>query len=184
MFERKKNDSEDAMQDEGDDTPGRPPLRPFSRTGSPTPARAPATATFRAEPNRRGRPAAEPDTKRLTVGRDIHIKGEIASCDKLVVEGRVEATLHDARALEIAQGGTFRGNCEVDEADISGTYEGQLVARAKLTVRANGRLSGSIRYGRIVIEAGGEVSGDMQTLTPAEGRVDSAPESERGTDND
>ena len=178
MFERKKNDSDEAPQaDDGDDAMGRPPLRPFSRAGSHTPVRPPATTSFRAEPNRRPRPAAEADTKKLTVGRDIHLKGEIASCDKLVVEGRVEATLHDVRAIEVSQGGYFRGDCQVDDADISGVYEGHLVARGKLTVRASGRISGSIRYGRIVIESGGEVSGDMQTLAPSEAHIEPSPES-------
>ena len=108
------------------------------------------------------------------------MNGEITSCDKLVVEGEVEASLSDAGVIEVAPTGVFKGNAQVDEADISGRFEGELVARDRLIVRAGGRISGSIRYGRIVIESGGEISGDMQTLSPEDsaGDDDLAPAGE------
>ena len=106
----------------------------------------------------------EPDANRLLVGRDIRLSGEITACDKLVVEGSVEAVLSNARVIEVAPTGHFTGTAEVDEADISGRYDGDLIAREKLIVRAGGHVNGKVCYGRIVIESGGEVSGDMQTL--------------------
>jgi len=60
--------------------------------------------------------------------------------------------------------GYFKGSAEVDEADINGHYEGDLIARERLIVRAGGHIKGKVRYGRIVIESGGEISGDMQAL--------------------
>jgi len=81
----------------------------------------------------------------------------------------VEASLSDARVIEVAPSGYFKGDAQVEEADISGRYEGELTAKDKLIVRSSGRVSGSIRYGRIVIESGGEISGDMRSLSAAEG---------------
>ena len=178
MFERKKGDP-DGTNEESEAPTGRAPLKPFSRLGNHAAGKPPSSAVFRPDPARRverARPGVEGDSKKLTIGRDIFVKGEISSCDKLVVEGRVEATLHDARSIEVGSGGSFKGDCEVDDADIRGIYEGRLVARNKLTVRTQGKLSGSIRYGRIIIESGGEISGDMQTLTPSEGRIDDQPD--------
>lgn len=108
------------------------------------------------------------DNKRLVVGRDIRLSGEITACDKLVVEGHVEVSLPGARVIEVSQSGYFKGAADVEEADISGRFEGELIARDRLVVRAGGRISGTIRYGRIVIESGGEISGDMQTLDGSE----------------
>jgi cytoskeletal protein CcmA (bactofilin family) len=88
-----------------------------------------------------------------------------------VVEGRTEVSLPNARIIEVAPSGFFKGSAEVEEADISGRFEGELTARDRLVVRNGGRISGTIRYGRIVIESGGEISGDMQTLD-----IPSAPE--------
>lgn len=110
----------------------------------------------------------KPDTgdgKRLTVGREICLSGEITACDILVVEGRVEASLGDSRAIEIAETGFFKGNAEIDNAEIAGRYEGNLTVRDRLLVRATGKISGSIRYRRLEIELGGEIVGDMQVLS-------------------
>lgn len=152
-----------------------PPLKPFSRKAATTGPK-PAAQPFRAEIPRRvvDSPVAQrrPDrmlslddeANRLTVGRNICITGEITACQKLVVEGQVEAQLTDAQVIEVAPTGYFRGNAEVDEADISGRFEGTLVARQKLTIRKGGRIDGTVRYGRIVIESGGEISGEMSAL--------------------
>ena len=106
----------------------------------------------------------ESDDRRLVVGRDIRLTGEITACDKLVVEGHVEIALPGAGIIEIAPSGFFKGKAEVQEADISGRFEGDLIAHERLIVRSGGKISGTIRYGNIVIESGGEISGDMQTL--------------------
>ena len=98
-----------------------------------------------------------------------------------------------ARIIEVAPSGFFKGSADVEEADISGRFEGDLIARDRLVVRAGGLINGTIRYGRIVIESGGEISGDMQALaspceaeTPEEGEetpeaaLAEAPKRKRG----
>jgi cytoskeletal protein CcmA (bactofilin family) len=178
MFRRNKdqNDGDDKNEGAPREDVNAPPLKPFSRKGTHAPARPPVRTTFHPDiPRRSGEPASAPvraerlrptdsESRKLTVGREICLKGEITSCDKLIVEGQVEVALSNARAIEIAPTGLFKGNAEVDEADISGHFEGELIARDKLTVRASGKVSGSIRYGRIVIESGGQISGDMQAI--------------------
>lgn len=101
------------------------------------------------------------DGKKLIVGRDIALSGQISSCEKLVVEGRVEANIAECREIEVSESGTFRGEAEIDVAEISGTFEGTLVARDLLMVRANGRVTGKVRYGRLEIERGGQINGDV-----------------------
>lgn len=193
MFRKKTDDaakSPDRPPKGGDgDDIAAPPLKPFSSRGSHAPAKPPASAAYHPEVPRRPMPeipgmvprrhdraiAAEPDSKKLVIGRDICLAGEITSCDKLVVEGRAEVQLSGARMIEVAPSGLFKGAADVEEADISGRYEGELVARGQLVVRAGGRISGTIRYGRIVIESGGEISGDMQTLNGAAASEDPEP---------
>jgi cytoskeletal protein CcmA (bactofilin family) len=101
---------------------------------------------------------------KLIVGPDIKLKGaEITDCDTLVVEGRVEASM-DSRVIQIAENGAFQGNVGIDIAEIRGRFDGELTARKQLVVYATGKVSGKIRYGSIVIEQGGELSGDIATL--------------------
>jgi cytoskeletal protein CcmA (bactofilin family) len=126
------------------------------------------------EPMRRpGDPATQPrrndtEVRKLTVGREITLSGEITSCDKLIIEGSVEANLNNCRDVEIAETGLFKGTASIEEAEIRGRFEGNLVVRKRLLIKASGRISGTIRYGQIEIECGGQISGDVQAQPASE----------------
>lgn len=108
----------------------------------------------------------DPSTgKRLLVGRDIELAGEITACDRLVVEGKVVANLADAGTIEITQTGVFCGSAEVDNADIGGLFDGKLTVRHKLVIRSTGQVHGTVRYARITVELGGEICGVIETLS-------------------
>ena len=106
----------------------------------------------------------------LVIGSEIQVKGEIGSCETLVVEGRLEAAV-EVGSLELAAGGVFEGQAEVDGADVAGHFEGDLVVRGELLLRPTARIHGKIRYGRIVIEGGGEISGDVSVLPKGERKL-------------
>jgi cytoskeletal protein CcmA (bactofilin family) len=118
-------------------------------------------------PSPRHGEAPEPSAnegKRLLVGRDIFLTGEITACNKLVIEGRVEASLAESQSIDIAATGHFKGSAEAETAEVSGRFEGKLLVRKRLTIRATGRVTGEIRYGEIEIECGGVICGDIQTV--------------------
>ena len=99
---------------------------------------------------------------KLTVGPNIKLKGvEITDCDTLVVEGTVEATMN-SRVMQIAAQGTFRGSAEIDIAEIWGEFSGTLTVRDKLLIFGSGKVSGKIRYGKLVVEEGGQLSGEIE----------------------
>ncbi len=110
-----------------------------------------------------GRPASagnNAEGKKLTVGRDITLKGEIGSCDILVVEGVVEAQIKECTRLEVSEGGSFIGSAQVDEAEISGKFEGDLNAR-RVTVIHSAEISGKITYGALHVENGARIKGQL-----------------------
>lgn len=110
---------------------------------------------------------------RLIVGPDVKLKGaEILDCDTLVVEGRVEATM-DSRVIQIAADGAFSGKVGIDVAEIYGRFDGELTARGQLIIHSTGRVSGKIRYGKILIEEGGELSGDVAAIGSENAKVNS-----------
>ncbi|HMK68058.1 MAG TPA: polymer-forming cytoskeletal protein, partial [Stellaceae bacterium] len=100
--------------------------------------------------------------RKLIVGREISLSGEITSCDRLVVEGSVEANLANCRDIEISESGVFKGSASIEDAEIRGRFEGVLNVRRRLLIRATGRIVGTVRYGQIEIECGGQISGDIQ----------------------
>jgi cytoskeletal protein CcmA (bactofilin family) len=121
-------------------------------------------AAARAEYPAASKPEANEDGNKLIVGPNIKLKGsEITDCEILVVEGRVEASMN-SRDIRIAEGGVFSGKAEIDVAEVRGTFEGELTARKRLVIHATGKVSGVIRYGALMIEEGGTISGDVATL--------------------
>ncbi len=128
---------------------------------SPTPSYASASGTSASNSGQTG--------SKLIVGPDIKLKGvEITDCDTLVVEGRVEASM-DSRVIQIAEHGVYSGTVGIDVAEIHGRFEGELTARKQLIIHATGRVSGTIRYGKLTIEDGGEISGTISTLSGGSG---------------
>ena len=107
-------------------------------------------------------PAEEPQGgSKLTVGPNIKLKGvEITDCDTLFVEGTVEATM-DSRLMQIAECGAFKGSACIDIAEIHGRFDGDLTVREKLIIYATGKVTGKLRYGKLVIEEGGQLSGEV-----------------------
>ncbi|MEE8173131.1 MAG: polymer-forming cytoskeletal protein [Alphaproteobacteria bacterium] len=103
------------------------------------------------------------DSKRLTVGKDMSLKGaEISDCDRLVIEGMIDGNLTSGRYLEIDYGGIFKGSAVVDNAEIAGTFDGELTVHNRLSIHASGLVRGQIRYGQLEVERGGRLNGQTE----------------------
>jgi cytoskeletal protein CcmA (bactofilin family) len=154
------------------------PQSPYSRLQealTPVGAESAKPEAFRIEAPKPTPPMAREEIKtarsedgtlsKLIVGPDIKLKGaEITDCDTLIVEGRVEASM-DSRVIQISERGVFAGKAGIDVAEIRGCFEGELTARKQLLICATGKVSGKIRYGKLAVEEGGEISGDIASLT-------------------
>jgi cytoskeletal protein CcmA (bactofilin family) len=152
------------------------------------PRRAPdVTASTGRRSDIRPSPPGDGESKKLIVGRDISLSGEIRACDRLVVEGRVEAALSDSRSIEIAASGVFKGKAQIETAEVSGSFEGDLVVSQKLIIHSTGRVQGNIRYGEIEIARGGVIAGQIDVLAggpsgaeAAGNEADAAPTNNEG----
>ncbi len=141
----------------------RPPFSPA------TPA-APAPTTPAAQPRpgfTGSRPATRDPAERrtLVVGRGISVQGTVQDAERLVVEGTVEASMIHATELAIAPGGVFKGEIEVEDAEIAGTIDGTLLARTALIIRSTGRVLGTARCRRLQVEDGGQITGRIEMIT-------------------
>jgi cytoskeletal protein CcmA (bactofilin family) len=173
MFGRKKGDAvKDQTSVSSESKPRPAPVAPALNLRRPVPAQPTTASTSRLAdipgilpPRGDVRPYGV-EGKTLVVGREISLAGQIAACDKLVVEGRVEAELEHCRQLDVSATGFFKGSADIDEAEISGRVEGNLVVRKRLRVRSTARIKGSVTYSQIEVEAGGEIVGDVQLYRP------------------
>jgi cytoskeletal protein CcmA (bactofilin family) len=142
-----------------------PPFRPKEPLSGmavpPRPPVAPAAAQRPGPP-----PAARPEERRtLVVGKGISLQGTVADAERLVVEGTVESKMIQAVELQVAHAGVFKGEVQVEDAEIAGTFDGSLTATGNLVIRATGRVMGTARYRRLQVEDGGVISGRMEMLT-------------------
>ena len=147
---------------------------PFKPEAPPAPAAANQasvaatnSAPYASEPAK-STPKGERKEAKLIVGPDIKMKGvEVTDCDTLVVEGRMEATL-DSRVIQIAEHGIFSGTVAVDSAEIHGRLEGDLTVRKELVIHGTGKVSGKIRYAKLKVEEGAELTGEISRLDRAQ----------------
>lgn len=146
----------------GTTTPMTPPKD--AAVPSRMPPSVPSTTAAIAPPAEPAQTASAGGESRLSIGPNINLKGvEISNCDVLVIEGNVDATI-TSKAMEIAKPGRFSGTANIDVAEIHGDFSGELTARTKLVVHGTGRVTGTIRYGKLVVAEGGVLTGELKQL--------------------
>ena len=159
-----------AASSHGESSPSEEPRPADARTSEPetaatraiTPsyqARKPPVRTLQPSPvNASSNPAPAAN---LHVGRGLKLEGKIQSCDSLVIEGDVQATI-ESGTLTITESGDVRGDATVDEAEVNGKFDGTLTVKKCLTIKSSGRVTGKVRYGELKVEQGGQVSGEIR----------------------
>jgi cytoskeletal protein CcmA (bactofilin family) len=167
----------------GDTGLGVPPFRPtppkeqtaMSRAPFPGAPAAPPPAGVAPRPAPAAPPSRQPAERRtLVVGRGISVQGVVQDAERLVVEGTVESTTLAATELAVAHGGLFRGEVEVEDAEVAGTIDGTITARGSLVVRASGKVLGTARCRRLQVEDGGQITGRIEMITEAARPVEPA----------
>jgi len=166
--------------------PSSPPTGPKENIMSQTmkPATAPAPNTLAQRPMAPAGGVGVParpqqtapvggDRRTLTVGKGISVQGTVADCERLVVEGTVESQMLQAAELSVGSTGVFRGEVQVEDAEIAGLFDGTLTARGNLVIRSTGKVNGVARCKRLSVEDGGQLTGRMEMLT--EGSMPTAP---------
>ena len=76
-------------------------------------------------------------------------------------EGDVQATI-ESGTLTISETGDVRGEATVDAAEINGKFDGTLTVKKCLTINSSGRVTGTVHYGELKVEQGGQVSGEIR----------------------
>lgn len=169
------NERTGPIDDAGFGAPLGIPMQPEPSPDEPAAAaarieRRPASraASARPQPDRPMARGLDSDGKTLFVPRGISLNGRIDSCDRLIVEGSVETVLTEARALEIARSGSFKGTVDIGTVDVAGSVEGSLTVRENLIVRATARVAGEIACAALTVQRGARIAGEIRPLTAEE----------------
>jgi cytoskeletal protein CcmA (bactofilin family) len=106
---------------------------------------------------------ADMEGKRLVIGRQVTLSGEIGGCERLIVEGKVDATLRDVKTLEVGGQGAFKGDAAVETAVIAGSFEGKLAVSGHLEIGPGAVVKGTVSYGTIAVANGGKLLGTVES---------------------
>ena len=103
---------------------------------------------------------AKGDAK-VVIGNGVTITGEIKKADEVQIDGEADVTMKTDNVV-IGLTGNCKGNIETHNADIWGTFDGDLKASGTLTIQEDGNATGTIEYQKMQIKLGGKLSGDIK----------------------
>ncbi len=86
---------------------------------------------------------------------DLHSKGTIR------FDGEIQGNIFCESKIVIGKEGVVKGNVQSQEAEISGSIEGQVDVAGFLSCTPTCEIKGNIEYGKIKIEEGAHISGSI-----------------------
>jgi cytoskeletal protein CcmA (bactofilin family) len=96
------------------------------------------------------------------IGKTISIKGDITGEENLVIEGRVDGTVHlKANDLTVGQSGRVHANLTANVVRIDGEVKGDISGVEKVVVTKTGRVQGNIVAPRVTLEDGAKFKGSI-----------------------
>ena len=98
---------------------------------------------------------------KVVIGNGVSITGEIKKADEVQIDGEADVTMKTDNVV-IGNTGMCKGNIETHNADIWGTFDGDLKASGTLTIQEEGNATGTIEYQKMQIKLGGKLSGDIK----------------------
>ena len=94
------------------------------------------------------------------ISEETHLEGNITSTSDFRIAGRAYGDLDIKGKLLLTSEAVIRGEIRVDQADISGSIRGEVIASDKVVLRGNAKLNGNIYTRVLVIEEGAYFQGE------------------------
>lgn len=112
------------------------------------------------------RPAVEDTSRVLIIREDTYLKGEIRNAGRIEVYGYLEGDVAGDLVI-VHPGGRCFGRLKVDTADIRGALQGDIIVRQLITIRGTGEVVGNVKYGKLAMELGGQLTAEMRNIPPS-----------------
>jgi cytoskeletal protein CcmA (bactofilin family) len=115
--------------------------------------------------------------KVASIGKSLHVKGELTGSEDLVIEGKVEGSITlSGYKVTVGNSGHVSADIRAKSVVIGGQVNGSVHADERVEVSATGRMVGDIRAPRVVLVDGATFKGkvDMDAKSTASSRAASS----------
>ena len=89
-----------------------------------------------------------------------NFQGNIETEGTLIVHGSLTGMIR-CDSLEILQEGDVDANVEAENVSVAGKFQGEMICNGRLNILSTGTVMGEIAYGRLSIESGGKLAGNL-----------------------
>jgi cytoskeletal protein CcmA (bactofilin family) len=129
-----------------------PPQSSANYNANPAPA---ASQTFR---------SSAPTARNLAIlGPGLYVKGQISGEEDLQIDGKVEGSISlKGQRLTVGQNGEVVSDVHAREVIVYGKVRGNLFAEDRIEVKKDGSVVGNITGGRVLIEDGAYLKGQIE----------------------
>lgn len=110
------------------------------------------------------------------VGINSVFKGNIETDGSVRVDGKVNGNINVTGDINIGEQAVVKGNIEGSNINLSGTIEGNIIARGILRILSSAKLYGDIKVNRFVADEGALFQGkcemiDISSIEPAVDKI-------------
>lgn len=100
--------------------------------------------------------------ERNTIAKSTSITGDITSDGDFRIDGFVEGNIKTAGRVVIGKEGKVEGTITCSNADIEGTFTGQIKVSQLLSLKSTAKLTGETSTEKILVEPGALVNGTIE----------------------
>ncbi len=97
--------------------------------------------------------------ERNIISKNTTITGDVISEGDFRIDGTLEGSLKTNGKLIIGKEGKVNGKVEATNADIEGSFSGELLLQDVLTIKASANISGDVITGKLSVEPGAKFNG-------------------------
>ena len=102
------------------------------------------------------------------IGPGMRVIGDCETEGSIRIEGEVRGAVRAGKAVVIGRDGLVQGDVHTQDAVVSGTILGSVIAVSRLELQATSRIDGDIQARRLQLEEGAVLNGSVQMKEVAE----------------
>jgi cytoskeletal protein CcmA (bactofilin family) len=115
------------------------------------------------------------------IGPGMRVIGDCETEGSIRIEGEVRGAVRAGKAVVIGRDGLVQGDVHTQDAVVSGTILGSVIAVSRLELQATSRIDGDIQARRLQLEEGAVLNGSVQMKDVAESAPRGGVGSAKGT---